>query len=55
MECELKGLKLFVKRGEKGFTGGMPGHIKLLSKKNSQKSEERLREFFFMHHTSTYF
>ena len=33
-----------MKRGAKGFTGGMPGHIKLLSKNNSFKSEERLRE-----------
>ncbi|KAJ7493367.1 hypothetical protein B0H11DRAFT_960374 [Mycena galericulata] len=30
---ELKGVKLFVKRGEDNFLGGMVGHIKLLSHK----------------------
>jgi len=40
IKSELKGVKLFVKRGTKGFTGGMPGHIKLLSRPESD--EERL-------------
>jgi len=40
VKSELKGVKLFVKRGAKGFTGGMPGHIKLLS--HTQSPEERL-------------
>jgi len=35
-EYELKGLKLFVKRGDQNFSGGMIGHIKLLSDKNTQ-------------------
>lgn len=43
VKSELKGVKLFIKRGNKGFSGGMPGHIKLLS--HSQRSEERLRKF----------
>ncbi|KAJ7027917.1 hypothetical protein C8F04DRAFT_73447 [Mycena alexandri] len=32
---ELKGVKLYVKRGEANFSGGMVGHIKLLSHKTS--------------------
>ncbi|KAJ7156892.1 hypothetical protein C8R43DRAFT_1125465 [Mycena crocata] len=32
---ELKGVKLFVKRGEDNFSGGMVGHIKLLSHKTT--------------------
>jgi len=40
VKSELKGVKLFIKRGTKGFTGGMPGHIKLLSRPGSD--EERL-------------
>lgn len=43
VKAELKGVKLFVKRGAKAFTGGMPGHVKLLS--HTQSPEERLREF----------
>jgi hypothetical protein len=43
VKSELKGVKLFIKRGTKGFTGGMPGHIKLLSRPGSD--EERLRTF----------
>lgn len=42
IKSELKGVKLFVKRGSRSFTGGMPGHVKLLS--HSQRSEERLRK-----------
>jgi hypothetical protein len=40
IKSELKGVKLFIKRGTKGFTVGMPGHIKLLS--HTQSLEERL-------------
>ncbi|KAJ7777294.1 hypothetical protein B0H16DRAFT_1504939 [Mycena metata] len=32
---ELKGVKLYVKRGEANFSGGMVGHIKLLSHKTT--------------------
>ncbi|KAJ7626342.1 hypothetical protein DFH06DRAFT_1444028 [Mycena polygramma] len=32
---ELKGAKLYIKRGEENFSGGMVGHIKLLSHKTS--------------------
>jgi hypothetical protein len=38
---ELKGVKLYIKRGEESFSGGMTGHIKLLSHKTS--SAKRLR------------
>lgn len=34
VEAELKGVKLFVKRGRKEFTDGMYGHIKILSQKS---------------------
>jgi len=40
VKSELKGIKLFVKRGAKGFTGGMPGHLKLLAR--AGVDEERL-------------
>ncbi|KAF9497835.1 hypothetical protein BDN71DRAFT_1494463 [Pleurotus eryngii] len=40
-ELELKNIKLFVKRGKKGFSNGMIGHMKLLSNK-STKSERLL-------------
>jgi hypothetical protein len=43
VKSELKGIKLFVKRGAKGFTGGMPGHLKLLAR--AGVDEERLRMF----------
>jgi hypothetical protein len=43
VKSELKGIKLFVKRGAKGFTGGMPGHLKLLARAGD--GEERLRVF----------
>jgi hypothetical protein len=33
VELELKGVKLFINRGNAGFGGGMMGHIKLLSDK----------------------
>jgi hypothetical protein len=46
VESELKGVKLFVKRGNKGFTGGMPGHIKLLSRSGSD--DERLRALLYL-------
>lgn len=40
VELELKGVKLYVKRGSKPFSDGMVGHIKLLSDKETL--EERL-------------
>jgi hypothetical protein len=40
VKAELKGLKLFVKRGTKEFSTGMLGHIKLLCDKATE--EERL-------------
>jgi hypothetical protein len=43
VELELKGVKLFVKRGDKNFSDGMIGHIKLLSNKTTL--DERLGEF----------
>ncbi|KAG6865654.1 hypothetical protein C0991_000573 [Blastosporella zonata] len=43
VELELKGVKMFVKRGDKPFSEGMLGHIKVLSDKKTQ--DERLREY----------
>ncbi|KAF9465611.1 hypothetical protein BDZ94DRAFT_1159842 [Collybia nuda] len=40
VELELKGAKLFIKRGNKPFSDGMLGHIKLLSNKSTL--DERL-------------
>ncbi|KAF7965849.1 hypothetical protein HWV62_41234 [Athelia sp. TMB] len=40
VQSELRGVKLFIKRGIKAFTGGMPGHVKLLS--HNQRTGERL-------------
>lgn len=34
VEAELKGVKLFLKRGRKEFTDGMYGHIKILTQKS---------------------
>jgi hypothetical protein len=42
LEQEVKGVKLFVKRGNKPFASGMVGHLKLLSDRNTKA--ERLRE-----------
>jgi hypothetical protein len=42
VESELKGVKLFVNRGHKGFNDGIFGHVKLLS--NKETKSERLRE-----------
>lgn len=42
LEQEIKGVKLFVKRGNKPFASGMIGHLKLLSDRTTQA--ERLRE-----------
>jgi hypothetical protein len=39
---ELKGVKLYIKRGDKPFADGVIGHIKLLSNKTTL--DERLRE-----------
>lgn len=35
VEAELKGVKLFLKRGRKEFTDGMYGHIKILTQKST--------------------
>lgn len=43
MELELKGVKLYVKRGEKPFSDGVTGHVKLLS--NKATLDERIREY----------
>ncbi|KNZ74986.1 hypothetical protein J132_05385 [Termitomyces sp. J132] len=40
LEQEIKGVKLFVKRGDRPFSDGMPGHLKLLSDKTTL--DERL-------------
>jgi len=37
VELELKGVKLFIKRGQKDFTDGIIGNIKLLSHKTKQE------------------
>lgn len=37
---ELKGVKLFIKRGGKEFTNGMYGHIKVLSYKPDPSGKE---------------
>jgi len=39
---ELKGVKLFTKRGNKSFAEGVVGHLKLLS--NRTTLEERIRK-----------
>ena len=43
VELELKGVKLFMKRGDKPFSDGLIGHIKLLS--NRTTLDERICEF----------
>jgi len=43
VESELKGVKMYMKRGSKDFTDGFMGHIKLLSSKTSE--DQRLRTF----------
>ncbi|THG92481.1 hypothetical protein EW026_g8433, partial [Hermanssonia centrifuga] len=40
VKAELKGVKLFIKRGGKEFSSGMLGHVKLLSHNNTH--EDRL-------------
>ena len=42
VELELKSVKLFVKRGDKSFSDGMMGHIKVLS--NRKTLDERICE-----------
>lgn len=42
VECELKGVKLYIKRGVHDFSDGMLGHVKLLANKTTL--DERLRE-----------
>ena len=44
LEQEIKGVKLFVKRGDKPFSDGMPGHLKLLSDKTTL--DQRLCKWF---------
>ena len=43
VELELKGVKLYVKKGDKSFSDGMLGHIKLLSHRTTL--DERICEF----------
>ncbi|KAG6889766.1 hypothetical protein C0995_014693 [Termitomyces sp. Mi166 len=43
VEHEIRGVKLFVKRGDKPFSDGMPGHLKLLSDRTTL--DERLCEY----------
>jgi hypothetical protein len=53
VELELKGVKLYVKRGDSAFSEGVIGHVKLLSHRTTL--DERLREFFviyFIHQLS---
>ncbi|KAI9464662.1 hypothetical protein HD554DRAFT_1244014 [Boletus coccyginus] len=38
VEAELKGVKLFVKRGRKEFTDGMYGHVKILTQKSTPRN-----------------
>ncbi|KAF8888078.1 hypothetical protein BD779DRAFT_1525483 [Infundibulicybe gibba] len=42
VELELKGVKLFIKRGSKGFSEGLVGHVKVLSDKSLKSSGERI-------------
>ncbi|KAJ8079368.1 hypothetical protein PM082_021873 [Marasmius tenuissimus] len=42
IRSEVKGVKLFIKRGTKDFTDGMMGHIKLLSSRDRNSPRERL-------------
>lgn len=44
VEAELRGVKLFVKRGTKEFSGGMLGHVKLLT--HTETREQRLGKFY---------
>ena len=46
VELELKGVKLFVKRGDKSFSDGIIGHVKLLS--NRTTLDERICEFILV-------
>lgn len=39
---DIKGVRLYIKRGERDFTSGMLGHVKLLSNKTSEN--QRLRK-----------
>ena len=41
VELEQKGVKLYIKRGDRPFGDGMLGHVKLLSKRTT--GEERIR------------
>lgn len=40
---DIKGVRLYIKRGEKDFTSGMLGHVKLLSNKTSENQRLLLR------------
>ncbi|KAK0452713.1 uncharacterized protein EV420DRAFT_679902 [Desarmillaria tabescens] len=40
---DIKGVRLYIKRGERDFTSGMLGHVKLLSNKTSQNQRLLLR------------
>lgn len=43
VESELKGVKLFVKRGSQGFSNGVLGQVKYLS--NKKTSNQRVCEY----------
>ena len=43
VELEQKGVRLFIKRGDKPFSEAIPGHIKLLA--NRATLEERIRAY----------
>lgn len=45
MEAELKGIKLFIKHGERDFSTGMLGHAKLLSHKVEGGKKRRIGIF----------
>jgi hypothetical protein len=44
VSSELKGVKIFIKRGRKEFTDGNFGHIKVLT----QNERTRLRKYVFL-------
>jgi len=49
VEMELKGVKLYIKRGEKPFGDGIVGHLKLLAHRTTL--EERIREYIILERT----
>lgn len=51
VELEQKGVKLFIKRGDKPFSEAIPGHIKLLA--NRATLEERIRAYYLIRENVT--